>query len=113
VPPAGEVSRLTARYNPFAVEDLYVQIWLRVPEIRAAFDLTDAARLPHLRQAADEWPARHPWERGWYRDLLPAHARYLADLDARGFVFGAARDWRANGRAHAPGRPDHAELPIH
>ncbi len=92
---AVEVARLTARYNPCGVEDRYLQVWLRVPAIRAAFDLTDAGRLPALRRAVDEWLARHPWERDWYRDLLPAHARYLADLDAQGFVFGAARQWRA------------------
>lgn len=92
---AEEVSALTKQYNPYALEPLYLQVWLRVPELNAAFDVTDDRLLPELRKAVDQWLAQHPWERDWYRDILPEHARYLAELDERGFAFGGAREWRS------------------
>lgn len=91
----GAESGLAARHNPHGLADLYVQIWLRVPEIKSVYDPTRAADLPALRDRADAWLRANSWDRSWYESALPAHQRYLDELDDAGFAFGAARRWRA------------------
>lgn len=68
---AEEITSLAKRYNPFAIGSLYLQVWLRVPEINIAFDVTDEKKLPELRDAVDQWLAKHPWERDLWSRPVP------------------------------------------
>ncbi|WP_203960669.1 carbamoyltransferase C-terminal domain-containing protein [Actinocatenispora thailandica] len=85
---AEKLAELTAKYNPFSLDGYHLLVWLRVPEVRHGLDLHDSTHLPTARRRVDDWLARYPSDREWYLAAPDDLARYLKDLQARGFQFG-------------------------
>ncbi|WP_410646475.1 carbamoyltransferase C-terminal domain-containing protein [Amycolatopsis sp. cmx-4-54] len=91
--PTEDSAALRARLNPHGLDELYLNLWLRVPELKTGFDPANAAHLPALKRAAEEWLRVYPCTLSWWGTGFAGRAAYLDKLDGQGFALGIGRPW--------------------
>jgi hypothetical protein len=91
--PTADVAALRARHNPHGLDELHLNPWPRVPELKTAFDRADRYDLAGLREAADAWLSVNPGTLSWWGTGFAHRAAYLDKLDQHGFTLGVGRSW--------------------